>query len=230
MPEALILFADCRELYGVYYNRAYSLVSDKRRKHIDSLKFDKNKRLSLSASVLLLYALKIKYSISPDEVIISCEKNGKPILRLNKTLKEKEEIYFNISHSGDYAMCVIGDCKIGCDIEKISAYKSDVAKRFFNYAESQYLESIGDPEIQKTEFYRIWTKKESFIKLTGDGLSRALSSFCVPFSDGSLSIDEKAYYFSHVNCIQGYSASVCTEKKINFGTSLVRISDLFKLL
>lgn len=86
---------------------------------------------------------------------------GKPYL-------EDNEIYFNISHSGDYTVIVIGDNEIGVDIQKLS-YRPKVIKRFYNDKEKE----IATNEI---EFTRIWAIKEAYVKKNGMGLAYGLEN------------------------------------------------------
>lgn len=57
-----------------------------------------------------------------------------------------------------------------------------MAKRFF--AADEYAELIQLPNDQQTQaFYRIWTRKEAFIKAIGEGLSHPLDSFSVNITE-----------------------------------------------
>jgi 4'-phosphopantetheinyl transferase len=93
--------------------------------------------------------------------------NGKPSLRGTTS------IAFNVSHAGDIATFAftIG-CEVGIDLEPIRSIPEmgDVARRFFCSAEVEELASL--PETQRDlGFYLCWTRRESFIKAGGDGLS-----------------------------------------------------------
>ena len=50
---------------------------------------------------------------------------GKPFVA------EREDVFFNISHSGVYVVCAVSDGEIGVDIEKRSKARMEVAGRFF---------------------------------------------------------------------------------------------------
>ena len=86
---------------------------------------------------------------------------GKPYL-------ENNELYFNISHSGDYTVIAVGDSEIGVDIQKLS-YKPKVIKRFYNEKEKE----LATNEI---EFTKIWTIKEAYVKKIGIGLGYGLEN------------------------------------------------------
>ena len=61
------------------------------------------------------------------EIPVSWEylQNGKP--RLLKYLN----FFYNISHSGDYAICAVSDSEVGVDIQKIRKPDMRIAKRYF---------------------------------------------------------------------------------------------------
>lgn len=71
-------------------------------------------------------------------------------------------------------MAVFGPVELGCDIQMIGeAHRNDrIAARFFTEAEQKALAAGVD-------FYRIWARKESYIKCTGDGMACDLRSFDV---------------------------------------------------
>lgn len=81
--------------------------------------------------------------------------------------------YFNMSHSGDWALIgFCDDAPIGVDIE-IPRDMSDLealAQRNFSQAEFQALLEI-DPDHRQEAFLRCWTRKEACLKALGSGLS-----------------------------------------------------------
>lgn len=86
---------------------------------------------------------------------------GKPYLKNN-------EIYFNLSNSHDYSVCTISNSEVGIDIEKIT-FKSNIIDRICTEDEKKLIKNAKD-------FTKIWTKKESYIKYLGIGLSYGLKN------------------------------------------------------
>ena len=89
---------------------------------------------------------------------------------------EIDGIFFNISHSDDFVICSTSKKSIGCDIEKIRPVKSGFENRFFTQNEVAYLNKF-DGEEKLNQFFRLWTMKESYMKMTGEGMSLALNRF-----------------------------------------------------
>jgi 4'-phosphopantetheinyl transferase len=97
-------------------------------------------------------------------------------------------ITFNISHSGEVTLLAFTHKRdVGVDVEQM-ARKSDleaIARRFFSAHEQQQLFALP-PEERSEAFFRCWTRKEAYIKATGDGLSLPLSQF-----DVSIAADDR---------------------------------------
>lgn len=98
---------------------------------------------------------------------------GKPLLPGHPHLQ------FNLSHSGSLmALAVTGAGPVGVDVERIdtSHRLDDLVDRYFAPAEGEAFLALP-PERRPEAFFEIWTRKEAFIKVTGEGLSRGLGSF-----------------------------------------------------
>ncbi len=96
--------------------------------------------------------------------------NGKPYIK-------NSDIGISITHDSDTAALLLTPFSpIGIDMQKITdEYPIRVPDRFFTENERRILSSPSD-------FYKIWCKKESFVKMTGEGIS-GMSSFDSTESD-----------------------------------------------
>jgi 4'-phosphopantetheinyl transferase len=94
---------------------------------------------------------------------------------------------FNISHSGGRALIALAHVEVGADIELPRPRRTDdIARRFFAPGENERLFAISALEARTDEFFRLWTCKEAFLKVTGEGLSRSTRSYEVELrADGS---------------------------------------------
>ncbi len=91
-------------------------------------------------------------------------------------------VRFNVSHSAGNALIAVAHGReVGIDLEETHP-KEDLlalAERFFASSERAAVASAA-PSDRPSIFYRIWTRKEAYIKACGEGLSLALDSFAVP--------------------------------------------------
>ena len=91
--------------------------------------------------------------------------NGKPYLL------DTAHIHFSLSHSGNSAACCVAEEPTGIDIEDMACfdnnYLSDMAAMSMNDNELHEIFSHTSPTMS---FLRIWTRKEAYLKLTGEGL------------------------------------------------------------
>lgn len=117
---------------------------------------------------------------------------------------------YNLSHSGSVVICAASNRPVGCDVEKIKKAPLKVADRFFCHSEIDYLGGLEGDE-QNEEFYRIWTIKESYVKMHGKGLAMGLNSFeVIPEKEVKIQrngIIEDCYIKEY--SVPGYSVTVC---------------------
>ncbi|MFK7811722.1 MAG: 4'-phosphopantetheinyl transferase superfamily protein [Maribacter sp.] len=111
----------------------------------------------------------------PKQIKFDYGEYGKPSYASNQNLK------FNLSHSGDVIVIGFAESQeIGIDVEFI---KTDfevlkLAQKFFSKTEIIALENQPAEDLNRA-FFRCWTRKESFIKAEGSGLSFPLDQFAV---------------------------------------------------
>ena len=125
----------------------------------------------LLASYLRTFPAEIEFQYGP---------RGKPLLSPAAPLQ------FNASHSGSLAVFAFTTaCDLGVDVEHVRSQPDldHIAQRFFCAEESAELKSL--PAYQRERaFYLCWTRKEAYIKATGDGLSVPLDDFRVTLHPG----------------------------------------------
>ena len=137
------------------------------------------------------------------EIEISKNEYGKPYVEnlYKLRLKNKDEVekikidiplFFSLSHSEDMMICAVACFNIGADCQKKNIDDVEtcikIAKRFYTDEENAFLDDIllsedYDEEDSDREyinhFFKIWAKKESYIKYTGKGLAEGLKTFSV---------------------------------------------------
>lgn len=207
---------DVRQLEnGNAFREALNIISPYRRQKIAILKHEKDKNRSLGAALLLDTALKT-YGLEERSMEYNLEKQGKPVFRYYP------EIHFSLSHSGNYAICSVGREEIGSDIEWVRSGKERLAQRFFAVEELAWIQRAVSDKEREERIFRIWTMKESFLKVTGVGMSLPLKDFTIMITDdGKISlkqhVDEKIYFIKEYAMPEhniedvDYKISICSE-------------------
>lgn len=106
---------------------------------------------------------------------VHLNENGKP---------ELEGGFFNLSHSHGKVVCAYSNAAVGCDIEKIGTFREAVARRVCTKKELEYLQQWSGQKRER-ECYRLWTMKESYVKMTGEGIRFPLNRVEFVFGDGN---------------------------------------------
>ncbi|MCR4782576.1 MAG: 4'-phosphopantetheinyl transferase superfamily protein [Lachnospiraceae bacterium] len=177
--------ADIRRFLDEDFENFYNYISEDRKKRADSMKLSNDRKLSILASFQLERLLEgmgiskpFRYTTLP---------GGKPVL-------EGEDVFFSISHSGNFAAAVVSDkYSVGIDVEDLYGKKRDpkrlksVAEKFFLPEEVEFIEKAKENENRPFDpdeglinqgmhpgrietFYRIWTMKEAYMKAIGKPL------------------------------------------------------------
>jgi 4'-phosphopantetheinyl transferase len=86
---------------------------------------------------------------------------------------------FNLSHSAQHGLLALhaGGVPLGVDIEVARPFEraARIAARHFNVAEAATVEAAAAGKERETIFFRTWTRKEAYLKLTGLGLPGGLA-------------------------------------------------------
>ena len=114
----------------------------------------------MDAHGLLACAVKAVWGMESLPEIVRAE-GGKPYF------KDYPEKHFNLSHSGEFALCALSGASVGVDIEVVRPRKEGLPGYTFKGEDyERYLALGGDWDA----FYTLWTEVESVIKYTGEGL------------------------------------------------------------
>jgi 4'-phosphopantetheinyl transferase len=146
--------------------------------------FPSDRRRFVASQALLRTILASYLATDPSGLsFFSYSKTEKPSLGPPHT---DSGVTFSISHSGGIALLAFTRRReIGVDVEQVrrdSDLKA-IARRFFSAHEQRQLFALPAEE-RGDAFFRCWTRKEAYIKATGDGLSLPLGQFDVSFGMG----------------------------------------------
>ena len=145
-------------------------LSPRERARYDSFAHDEHRHRWGAARGSLREVLAGALGCAPADVAFAYGSHGKPRVAGGPR--------FNISHSGDLAVIALGPVEVGVDVELPRLRRSDdIARRFYAPGENARLFAIEDAAARADAFFRLWTCKEAFLKVTGEGLSRSTRSF-----------------------------------------------------
>ncbi len=136
-------------------------ISCQRREQVLSFKFEQGQRLCVAAYLLLKRALREEEGIM-ENPIFEYGEHGKPFI------VGHPELHFSLSHCKEAAACVLSHKPVGIDVESIGRYHDNVARYAMSDAEMARIQQAEQPGV---EFIRLWTMKESLLKLTGEGIN-----------------------------------------------------------
>lgn len=186
-----------------YSDMAYAKLTNYRKKKTDKLHVELARLTSITAGLLLNYATKDYLNagsaeavaglgaisqantaflessiteISSDELFDAYDLaydfeieelgQGKPVF------KERTDLYFNISHTANIVVVVMARKPIGIDIDGNRNFSDRMIDKFYSKKEAQW---VYGNELRKSDrFFNIWTMKEAFSKMRGDGIARTI--------------------------------------------------------
>lgn len=149
------------DIWGFDLVEALEGISEQRREQALRFKYELGQRLCVLAYQLLKQGLREVYGIE-ENPIFEYNEHGKP------SIAGHPEIFFNLSHCKEAAICAISDQPIGVDVESVRSFNDSLVRYTMNDDEIQQIESSEDRAVA---FIQFWTKKEAALKLMGTGIS-----------------------------------------------------------
>jgi 4'-phosphopantetheinyl transferase len=155
--------------------------------------------------------------VLPAGIAIARRPGGKPVLEDGQA-----HLRFNVSHSGGLALLAFAQgSDLGVDLEKERPLPDmeSIAERNFSRAEVESWRLLA-PDERPSAFFRVWTRKEAFLKATGEGLLRPLDSFDVSLEPGEavrlLRVEESAtearrWHLASIDVPPGFQAALAVE-------------------
>lgn len=130
----------------------------------------------------------LEQSAAAELAICAAMKNsGRPFAPPDYAYKESgqptiQNGHISISHTEGYAACAISRQPVGIDVEREHTFSKAAAKRILSPQEELLRESENADELLS----RIWTVKESFLKMTGEGIPGGMRTLeLIAAGDGS---------------------------------------------
>lgn len=162
-------YLDIRQITPEDFERWYAMADGQRQKKADRYRFPDDRLRSIAGDHLARMGLAEYCGIDPASVRFARTEKGKPYA-------SGLDAHFSISHSGHLVVCALSDRPVGIDVERIRPIKEELAKRVCTAPELFWMQSApgwgqtltGEAMIR---FFRIWTSKEAWFKMTGTGIT-----------------------------------------------------------
>jgi 4'-phosphopantetheinyl transferase len=142
---------------------------------------------------------------------------GKPLLADSET-----GLRFNLAHSEEMAICAVTSNRwVGVDVEAIRPMTEleQIARRFFCRGEVVRLLSLHPVE-RLQGFFNCWTRKEAYLKATGQGVAAGLDQFEVTLAPGDTPLmlsnrfapeELQRWTLYDLQPLRGYAAALAVE-------------------
>jgi 4'-phosphopantetheinyl transferase len=205
------------EAIGAAEARWQKVLSSDESTRASRFHFSRDRQRFVASRAFLRMILAGYLATDPNSLSFSYSKKEKPSLG---PAHAGSNVTFNVSHSGGIALFAFARRReIGVDVEHVRGdFDVDaIARRFFSAQEQEQLAAF--PDQKKFEaFFRCWTRKEAYIKATGEGLSLPLQQFDVSLAaedrDALLATrpdhsEAGLWSLREVPAGQGYVAALC---------------------
>jgi 4'-phosphopantetheinyl transferase len=195
-----IFYAKSQEqISDLKYEQYLSLIPENMKARITRYLHWQDCQISLFSRLLLIEGIK---SFGMNESILKelqFEKYRRPFLN--------NKIDFNISHSNQWAVCVISDSnRVGIDIEQIKQVPLD---DFNDTLTTDELKALNLSKDKYKFFYHIWSKKEASSKADGRGLIQPFNE--IELKDDTASFNGKVWQIKPLEIDSNYASYVATD-------------------
>jgi 4'-phosphopantetheinyl transferase len=173
----------CLDVSPACLARFESCLSMDERERASRFHFEQHRNRYVAGRGWLRELLSAYVDVSPEKISFDYGPHGKPALSGQSA---QAGIEFNLSHSDSIALAGVTRAgPLGLDIECVKALADmdELVKRFFSKRESLLFKQLKREE-QLAGFFNLWTRKEAWLKATGQGISQYLNRVEVSFLPG----------------------------------------------
>ena len=169
----LLLEPDLSSYTDEAYEADLARLPPQRYEKAMTYRFLSDRKRCVRAYMLLWEGLSREYG-AENAPLFDILSHGKPVLR------GFPDLHFSLSHSGNAVLCALDRHPVGADIEMIRRRNLEHLLSVFSDRERASIEQAASPELC---FTRLWTRKESYLKLTGEGLTGTKALREIPTED-----------------------------------------------
>ncbi|MEQ9552690.1 MAG: 4'-phosphopantetheinyl transferase superfamily protein [Coleofasciculus sp. G3-WIS-01] len=150
--------------------RFAQLLSPDEQQRASRFYFERDRNHFIAGRGILRTILSRYLNQPPNQIQFDYSSRGKPALA---TINPENTLGFNLSHSHGLALYALSPTlKLGIDLEYMRPMPDvqKLAQRFFTSREYAAIQTLSGDQ-QQIAFFNGWTRKEAYLKATGDGLA-----------------------------------------------------------
>jgi len=150
------------------------MLSEEERARAAKFHFEGDRKNFVARRSLLRAILGHYLKVEPSQIALTREERGKPRLA---GPDGAARLQFNFSHSRNLALCAVGrSAPVGVDVEQLRPMPemAEIGATFCSAQEKAVLDA-APPEKKLEVFFNLWTRKEAYLKATGEGIAGNLA-------------------------------------------------------
>jgi 4'-phosphopantetheinyl transferase len=180
------------------------------RARAERFRFQRDRARFVARRAFLRKVLAGYVGVPPDGIRYLTSSLGRP------ELDPAGGLTFSTSHADGLAVVAVASGRpVGVDLERVRPIPDalELASRFFSAREHEHLASLPDA-IRSAAFLRLWTRKESYVKAIGAGMSRPFGDIDVLDPRGKLARRLRvrggagSFAFADLSGLPGYVGAV----------------------
>lgn len=159
----------------------FTCLSEDEKSRANRFRFANDKRRFVVSRGVLRHLLGCQFSQPAHAVQFCYGEYGKPFIgRLGEAAADSQaecDFHFNLSHSGELALCALGYQRVGVDIEKVKPIRrlEGMMARCLSASELAEIKAEGMGDHSRS-FLERWTCKEAYLKAIGLGLTQSMQA------------------------------------------------------
>jgi 4'-phosphopantetheinyl transferase len=163
-------------------SRCAAVLSPDEVERASRFRFDKHRNRFIVGRAMLRSLLGEYLDCLPRQLEFVYGVHGKPAL----TGEFPEALHYNVAHSDDILLVAVTRVgAVGVDVEQIRPVSEadELVERFFSPRENALFKKLS-PDQKSIAFFNLWTRKEAWLKATGEGIAHSLNRVEVTFLPG----------------------------------------------
>lgn len=195
-----------RRLESPVFERLIRFTAPEKQERLRRFYREEDRLRGLYGDLLLRDLVRRRTGLANEDIVFTPNQYGKPFL------KDRSDVQFNLSHSGNWVVACIDSQPVGIDVEAVQPIDLSISENYFSPDEHRELMNKPDPN---EYFFTLWALKESYIKILGKGLSHPLNAFSINFDpSGEIVINVRGQrigdiHFREYSIDKGYKMAVC---------------------